>query len=259
MIVHYVPRRISPADWKLGRFACVALARCRENGHRRRVGSEPEPVRPRLLSWHLSDEARRIFGAILLALVVGMSVGVGFAAHGRGFDWAVASVFGTAVGTRLLAVGTLALAYSTWQDVRASQQIAETTARSLALAEDERDERVRPILIGTIIAITTDPPKETRPFLSAELQNVGGGVAVRIEVWAEYWEGGVATDTALFPALIAGERFPIALNFDANLKPSKRVRVDDFRVRGQYRDRFGRVLPPIIDWQFDSLASPDLT
>jgi len=73
----------------------------------------------------------------LLGVVVGISAGVGFAAHGSGFDWDVASVFGTAVGTTLLALATGGLAYSTWQDVRASQR-TEVTGRSLELAENER-------------------------------------------------------------------------------------------------------------------------
>ena len=85
------------------------------------------------------ERPRAILVALaLLGVVVGISAFVGFAAHGSGFDWDVASVFGTAVGTTLLALATGGLAYSTWQDVRASQRIAEVTGRSLELAENER-------------------------------------------------------------------------------------------------------------------------
>lgn len=112
----------------------------------------------------------------LLAAVVGISAGVGFAARGEGFDWGVASIFGTALGTTLLAVSTLALAYSTWQDVRASQQIAEVTGRSLNLAEAEREERLRPAVLGTVREVNLHPPPDVRPFMDILLHNVGGGL-----------------------------------------------------------------------------------
>src|SRR5919197_3138698 len=96
-----------------------------------------------------------LIGIALLVAVLGLSASVGFAAHGSGFDWEVASVFGKALGTTLLAGGTLALALSTWQDVRASQQIAESTAHSLKLAQEEREDRLLPAVIGTVIAVNT--------------------------------------------------------------------------------------------------------
>ncbi len=69
-----------------------------------------------------------VYASLLLLPISGGFVAVGFVAQGEAFDWNVASVFGTAVGTTLLAIATLAVAYSTWQDVRASQQIALETA-----------------------------------------------------------------------------------------------------------------------------------
>jgi hypothetical protein len=190
----------------------------------------------------------------LLAAVVGISAGVGFAARGEGFDWGVASIFGTALGTTLLAVSTLALAYSTWQDVRASQQIAEVTGRSLNLAEAEREERLRPAVLGTVREVNLHPPPDVRPFMDILLHNVGGGVAVRVEVVAEYAGGGVAVEAKTLPVLLPGTSFAIGLDFDADVVEGE-FGPEDFRVRGHYRDRLGRVQPPIVDWQYDELES----
>jgi hypothetical protein len=55
------------------------------------------------------------FGLLALAAVVGLSVLVGYVGaprHER-FDWTLASVFGTALGTTLLALATGGLAWST--------------------------------------------------------------------------------------------------------------------------------------------------
>jgi hypothetical protein len=73
-------------------------------------------------------------GAVLL--LVGLSIGVGFA-------WSTASVFGTALGTTLLAIATLAVAYSTRQDVRASQQVAEAAVKAEKRAQGELERRPR--------------------------------------------------------------------------------------------------------------------
>jgi hypothetical protein len=191
----------------------------------------------------------------LLAAVVGISAGAGFAAHGSGFDWDVASVFGTALGTTLLAVATLGLAYSTWQDVRASQQIAEVTRRSLELAQDEREERLRPVVIGTVTGLNLNPPSEMPASIEIELHNVGGGVAVRVEVFAELENGSMAVEPKVLPVLLAGTSFPLAFDFEEDWNVRGTLWSDDFRVRGLYRDRLGRTQPPILDWQHDQLES----
>jgi hypothetical protein len=70
--------------------------------------------------------------AIGLSLVAGLSYLVGRFA-GRvgveGFAWELASMFGTALGTTLLAAVTGALAYTTRGDVRARWELARLTSR----------------------------------------------------------------------------------------------------------------------------------
>ena len=82
------------------------------------------------------------FVATALAILA-LSVIVGFAASDEGFGWEVASIFGTAVGTTLLALVTGLLAIGTWKDVRASQAMVELT-------RDEQYERIRPVVIGGV-------------------------------------------------------------------------------------------------------------
>ena len=123
--------------------------------------------------------------AVAAAVVGGCFVVVGFVAPGRGFDWMTTSVFGTAVGTTLLAFVTGVLAYSTRSDVRASQLIAEGTRRqaqavlrSTELAEEARAEQLRPLLVGTVTRLDED---DEGYLASVELHNIGGGAALRIE------------------------------------------------------------------------------
>ena len=56
-----------------------------------------------------------------IASLVGLSILVGFASEGwEGFNWEVAAMFGTAIGTSALAGFTGALASQTRSDVRAT-------------------------------------------------------------------------------------------------------------------------------------------
>jgi hypothetical protein len=69
--------------------------------------------------------------AAVLAAVIGLSTLVGYVAADKGFDWDLASVFGTALGTTLLALATFWLGFNTDQDVRASQMLARPRPNSL--------------------------------------------------------------------------------------------------------------------------------
>jgi hypothetical protein len=208
----------------------------------------------------LSSFSRRgaaAFGAALVTVVVGVSAGIGFAAQGSGFDWDVASVAGTAIGTTLLAVGTLALAYSTWQDVRASQRIATATSRSLELTEQDREERLRPAIIGTVTDIGSDAEGA---FLSVEIHNIGGGPAVRVEVTATRRRGRMPIEIGVTPIawLPAGGSFPLAVRLFAGDGATAgrllKLSPAGFRVRGEYLDRLARPVPQaIIDWKHDRL------
>ena len=70
---------------------------------------------PRTLS------ARTLLASLVISLgvVVLLSILVGYVGPKPGFQWDLASIFGTALGTTLLAAATGALAYSTWTDMRA--------------------------------------------------------------------------------------------------------------------------------------------
>jgi hypothetical protein len=94
--------------------------------------------------------------ALALLLVIGASAVVGWKASRApttivaptataapahpGFDWELTALVLTGLGTTGLAIATGALAMSTWQDVRASQQMAAAAleANQLAHAENER-------------------------------------------------------------------------------------------------------------------------
>jgi hypothetical protein len=210
----------------------------------------------------LSGLTRRratVIGVVLVAAVISVSAGVGFAAQGTGFDWGVASVAGTAIGTTLLAVGTLALAYSTWQDVRASQRIAAATGRSLELTEQDREERLRPAIIGTVTGIDSDAEGA---FLSVEIHNIGGGPAVRVQVTAKHRGRRTSFEVGVTPIawLPAGGSFPLAVRLfprdGATAGRLLRLSPAGFRVRGEYLDRLARPVPQeIIDWKHDRLPA----
>jgi hypothetical protein len=129
----------------------------------------------------VSRRALLAWVVVALGVVLGLSVLVGFVGPKRGFQWELASIFGTALGTTLLAAATGALAYSTWSDVRATWRLAELTKR-------DQDERERPIVIqqravwrgGGEMGGRQEGP------LEVSLRNVGLGPALRVEVTAAY-------------------------------------------------------------------------
>src|SRR5262245_34127554 len=60
-----------------------------------------------------------------------------------GFDWELFALVLTGIGTTTLAIMTGALAFSTWSDVRASQQSAAAAEASLGMARAELTMRPR--------------------------------------------------------------------------------------------------------------------
>jgi len=200
--------------------------------------SEPES------SGSLSVRRAALLGVMLLGAVFALSVGVGFAAEGEGFNWETASVFGTALGTTLLAVGTLALAYSTWQDVRASQRIAKATSRTLELAEEERKDRLSPAVIGSTVGVQTDPKGV---LLRIELHSIGGGPATRIKVTAEYIpDRSVKVERMTLPYIATGSMREVALRVEG----LQTAETYDFQVKGEYYDVHANPSKDrILDWQ----------
>jgi hypothetical protein len=99
------------------------------------------------------------------------------ASRHEGFDWELASIFGTAVGTTLLALSTGWLAYSTRSEVRATQQLAELTREGLAASE-------RPLVL--LVGTSFTAPQQYEGVLEIVLRNTGLGPALRVRVKATY-------------------------------------------------------------------------
>jgi hypothetical protein len=181
--------------------------------------------------------------AIGLAIVVGLSIVVGYAGPKPGFQWELASIFGTALGTTLLAASTGALAYSTWSDVRATWQLADLT-------KHDQDERERPLVLQ--LDWRPEIGSALEGYLMGMLRNVGLGPALRVEVTADYADedGNEPSqiDSVVFPAIPSGETQPFQL-FVRFSELTNEVRPDGFRLRGTFTDRSQQRNYDIISWQ----------
>lgn len=200
----------------------------------------------------------------VLAVVVVSFVAVGrHTAHAPAtFDWEVASIFGTAVGTTLLALATGVLAASTWQDVRASRIVADTATKQLAQSQREHQERIRPVVIAGVrdFQPRLDKPRGqenrtlTGGWANVVVQNVGGGPAVRVTVnvvWAAsgfFGDGALlSTESQMIPSLLVGEVTSCKFQFNGSI-PEASFKDSDFWVVGDYYDRHGIPADPIRDW-----------
>jgi hypothetical protein len=146
---------------------------------------------------------------VVLALAVfGLSVLVGFVGPKPGFQWELASVFGTALGTTSLALATGALAWSTRTEVRATQELAELTKK-------DQDARERPVVIQLAANFQRS---DDQCWINVQLINVGLGPALRIKVTATYVESEhqPEIDTVTWPSLAPNEQtnFSISVRFD---------------------------------------------
>jgi hypothetical protein len=148
--------------------------------------------------------------SVALAAVIALSWAVGYAGRGPGFDWDLASVFGTALGTTLLALATGALALLTYREVSATQELAELTRRDQQMRE-------RPLVLATVTQLNGLNSDET--WLSVEMVNVGLGPAVRIELGATYSGPGEAPDIPLASGLLSRPAAKWDLGSDCSLPP----------------------------------------
>ena len=98
-----------------------------------------------------------IWGLLAFAAIVGASVALGFIGHSEpstvivngktitskssSFDWELWALVLTGLGTTALAIATGLLAFSTWKDVRASQEIAQEARDANELARVEQARR----------------------------------------------------------------------------------------------------------------------
>jgi hypothetical protein len=173
--------------------------------------------------------------AIALATVAAASIYVGFVGSpDTRFSWELAAVFGTALGTTLLALSTGALAWSTRSEVRATQDLAELTREQQAANE-------RPVVLQESVGWSGMPESGT---LTIVLRNVGIGPALRVRVSPRYdghtdWQPGLP-DRVTIPAILAGESydFDVAANFpDVPHEPPASVYSGAFDITGDYLDR----------------------
>jgi hypothetical protein len=175
------------------------------------------------------------------ALVVALSVLVGFVgSHETRFDWELASIFGTALGTTLLALATAWLAYSTRSEVRATQELAELT-------REDQAARDRPVVL---VEHWNHEPGKAGGRLTVQLLNVGLGPALRVRLGAAY----VGPDDGLKPptikdvtvtAIPANERATVDLSVMYPAPDWGTLMNREFRIRGVYEDRAGRGEYPI--------------
>jgi hypothetical protein len=93
---------------------------------------------------------------VALAIVFALSLVVGYVGSpDTTFDWALASVFGTAAGTTLLALATAVLASFTWSEVRTTQALAEASDRPFVVLQGTPCSTVRLALVESRSACST--------------------------------------------------------------------------------------------------------
>jgi hypothetical protein len=213
----------------------------------------PERVRRRIRGMKLTD--RRIpVVAVLVAvpIAIGGAVLVGlFAArdHEGAFDWELASIFGTALGTLLLAGATALLALVTSRDVTATEDLART-------ARDERRDRFRPMLIGAVDGVNSRE-------LSIELMNVGPGPAITAVVTAksEWSEVGLK----VLRDIPSGESRRVKVSnhpppFERTKPgedPPPQLMVGNYQVDGHYFDWDGKRYD-IADWKHNRIGDAEV-
>jgi|tagenome__1003787_1003787.scaffolds.fasta_scaffold20971959_6 hypothetical protein len=199
-----------------------------------------------------------MFLLLLVTAAIGYAFGVlaapdgHFLSNPRGshaFEWDVASIAATAVGTVLLAAFTGALAWTTSGDVSATWELADLTRQ-------DQISRDRPVVV--IVGITRPATRSSADgsgvqcFQRAVVQNVGLGPAVRLNVRMRYIgseEVAPREGTAFTAALMPGENDVYEFNFDvANVRDlADQFPLTDWVLEGDYQDRRLSESYPLID------------
>jgi hypothetical protein len=177
-----------------------------------------------------SDRPALLVAAVALVAVVVLSAVVGFigAPHWEDFSWEIASIFGTALGTTLLAAATGWLAWSTRSEVRATQDLAELTRRQQTASE-------RPVIL-----LQNEPGwsgSGGSGVLNVDLKNVGVAPALYVEVEARYdaddLTPSIGSVSVPFIEAGSGQRVDVPVSF-----PDRPGGIGgSFQVEGTYRDR----------------------
>jgi hypothetical protein len=183
-----------------------------------------------------------------VASVVGF-VAVGFLAGPKSvrFEWEIASVFGTAVGTTFLAVVTGTLAWSTARDVAATERIARD-------GELDRRDRVKPTVLVEPYAF------DVGFQLRIRVRNIGLGPALAVAITAanpviDAKNIAPAYLAALEPesdwSIITAQVTPPEGESDAwgqlPVPPNEWSQMDKWTLDGDYLDRYLNNAGDVID------------
>jgi hypothetical protein len=190
---------------------------------------------------------RSVFwSAVTLAGAAGLSVVVGFVGSEHGFGWELAAVFGTALGTTLLAISTGLLALLTARDVSAAQELAQLTRdeaqrtqESLRIAGEQAeiaraalDAQTEPFLTVGSVA------KEVLSDSSAQVRNVGNATAIVTQAFFVGAEGVRFAAAIPDPAVPPGET--TAIQGWPEAEDTEWLTNDNFSVVALYADVSGR-------------------
>lgn len=174
---------------------------------------------------------------VLTSVAVATLVGFVGARHGLGFrhfDWSLAAVAGTAVGTVLLAGFTGALAWTTSGDVRATIRLADTT-------QEEQRARDRPIVAIRLLDIThqmlAPAARKTVPVLRLWIKNVGLGPALDLRLRASYAGAPVPTEEVVAVVEVGQEIADRAISLAGVTEPEGGFALGAFAVHGECTDR----------------------
>lgn len=182
----------------------------------------------------------------LISAMVATTLGFVGAQHGvsvHHFNWSLAAVAGTAVGTVLLAGFTGALAWTTSGDVRATIRLADAT-------QEEQRARDRPIVAvrvaGVRHQVLDGASRQTVPVLDLWIKNVGLGPALDLRLRATC-AGVVAPTEEVVAVVEVGQEItdrPISLAGVA--QPEGGFALEDFEVAGECTDRTRVPRQPIV-------------
>jgi hypothetical protein len=185
------------------------------------------------------------FFGVLVAVVL-LSWLVGRIGGEEAFDWELAALFGTALGTTLLAITTGALAYLTSREVSATRELAELT-------RDDQKARERPVVIVHVAVFHLEQDSANTGHISLQVFNAGLGPALRVRIEAEYKDPQYRPQMkpALWPVIMAGGRNDFAIQPVLFPKvPPDGIDPDGFSVTGTYLDRAQETTyDVIVEWR----------
>jgi hypothetical protein len=146
------------------------------------------------------------------------------------FDWELASIFGTALGTTLLALATGALAYTTSGDVRATWELANLTKEDQLLRE-------RPIVVA--VGSSWEFVSPTSGRFDVSLWNVGLGPALYVRLNAEFDYEKVpgTTQCPPFAAIPPSDTRNVPIFFTFEEAPHQPMTTECVSISGTYTDR----------------------